>query len=247
VATLFTHAVVGGALASLAPAGVPRGRAALAFAAAAVLPDLDVVGFHLGLPYGHALGHRGMSHSLLFAAAAGAALALALPAARRTRAAAARMACLGALACASHGLLDAATDGGRGVAFLLPFDAGRTFLPWRPLPVSPLEPAAFLGARGLRILAVEIALVWLPLALLLAGRRLAAGPRRSAAPRASAPPGSPAPPARCVPRGSPTSRRARTPDRRGSASPARAPAPAPAGAPPRAGRPRAARCSGCSG
>ena len=33
----------------------------------AVLPDLDVIGFKLGIRYADLLGHRGFSHSLLFA------------------------------------------------------------------------------------------------------------------------------------------------------------------------------------
>ena len=31
------------------------------------LPDLDVAGFEFGVPYGHMLGHRGLSHSVVFA------------------------------------------------------------------------------------------------------------------------------------------------------------------------------------
>ena len=32
-----------------------------------MLPDLDVVAFALHIPYAHAFGHRGASHSLFFA------------------------------------------------------------------------------------------------------------------------------------------------------------------------------------
>jgi membrane-bound metal-dependent hydrolase YbcI (DUF457 family) len=34
----------------------------------AVVPDLDVIGFRLGIHYGDFWGHRGFTHSLLFAA-----------------------------------------------------------------------------------------------------------------------------------------------------------------------------------
>ena len=37
---------------------------------------------------------------------------------------------------ASHGLFDAMTNGGLGVAFFAPLDNARYFLPWRPIPVS---------------------------------------------------------------------------------------------------------------
>ena len=42
----------------------------------ALAPDLDVVAFSLGVPYEHPLGHRGLWHSLPFAAAASALVAL---------------------------------------------------------------------------------------------------------------------------------------------------------------------------
>ena len=44
-----------------------------------VLPDLDVVGFRFGVPYGHLLGHPGLSHSIAFAVFRGASLAWRLP------------------------------------------------------------------------------------------------------------------------------------------------------------------------
>jgi inner membrane protein len=34
-----------------------------------LLPDVDVVGFAMGIPYEHLLGHRGLTHSLSFAVA----------------------------------------------------------------------------------------------------------------------------------------------------------------------------------
>jgi DMSO/TMAO reductase YedYZ heme-binding membrane subunit len=68
---------------------------------------------------------------------------------------------------ASHGLLDALTDGGLGVAFFAPFDSGRYFFPWRPIEVSPIG-AGFFSARGLAVLASEFVWVWLPSLLLAA-------------------------------------------------------------------------------
>jgi membrane-bound metal-dependent hydrolase YbcI (DUF457 family) len=44
---------------------------------ASILPDIDVLGFQLGIPYGDPLGHRGASHSLLAAALIGLASATA--------------------------------------------------------------------------------------------------------------------------------------------------------------------------
>lgn len=138
-------------------------------AACAALPDLDVVAFRFGIPYEAPLGHRGASHSLVFAAALAAALA-ALAFLRAPGGISMRRAWLFLfLATASHGVLDAMTNGGLGVAFFWPWNAARHFLPFRPLEVSPLSAHAFFSARGAEILANELRWVWAPAALLAAG------------------------------------------------------------------------------
>jgi inner membrane protein len=66
----------------------------------------------------------------------------------------------------SHGLLDAMTNGGLGVAFFAPFSNERYFLPWRPILVSPLSIHVFFGSRkGLRVMWSELGWIWLPAAL----------------------------------------------------------------------------------
>jgi len=126
------------------------------------VPDLDGIGYRLGIPYESVLGHRGLTHSLLVAGA----LALLLARwAAGSRASHRQLACAGAylFACtASHGVLDGLTNGGLGVAFFAPFSAARFFLPWRPIEVSPLGVARFLSHRGLEILCSELLWVWLP-------------------------------------------------------------------------------------
>lgn len=169
---------------ALAPAfaapGTPR-RLWVLGALCAAAPDLDVLAFALGVPYEHPLGHRGLWHSVPFAAfAAACVIALAFPRARpgfsRWRAFAYLF-----LATASHGLLDAATDGGLGIALLAPFDDRRIFWPFRPIAVSPLGLDAFLSARGAAVLASELRWVWLPFAGI--GLALATAARRRAHPR----------------------------------------------------------------
>jgi hypothetical protein len=66
------------------------------------------------------------------------------------------------LAMASHGVLDALTKGGLGVAFFAPFSERRYFFPIRPLEVSPLSIRPFLTSRGLAILVNEMRWVWAP-------------------------------------------------------------------------------------
>jgi inner membrane protein len=71
------------------------------------------------------------------------------------------------LATASHGFLDAMTDGGLGVAFFSPFNNTRYFLPWRPIRVSPIGVTRFFSHRGLEVIRSELLWIWLPSALLI--------------------------------------------------------------------------------
>jgi len=129
------------------------------------LPDIDGIGFWLGGPYDSVFGHRGFTHSLVFAAlfASAAMLAFRDERWRDLR----RRAWLSLFfATASHGVLDAMTTGGGGVAFFAPFVNERYFMPWRPILVSPMNPRRFFTARGLAIIANELVWVWTPSALL---------------------------------------------------------------------------------
>ncbi|HEX9243431.1 MAG TPA: metal-dependent hydrolase [Anaeromyxobacter sp.] len=140
---------------------------------ASVLPDLDVVGLRLGIPYEAALGHRGASHSLGFAVAVAiAGAALHGPLRCRARTAFAFL----LAATASHALLDALTSGGLGVALLWPFSDERFFAPFRPIRVAPLGLHG-LRARGLALPVSEASWVWAPSAVVAAV--LAWGRRRS--------------------------------------------------------------------
>src|SRR3546814_12449693 len=83
-------------------------------------------------------GHRGFSHSLVFAVL----LAVAASVAYRRFESSASAQSTGVylfLCAASHGLLDALTNGGLGVAFFSPFIEQRYFFPWRPIPVRSVE------------------------------------------------------------------------------------------------------------
>src|SRR5438445_846512 len=160
--SVFSHAVVALALGpAFRRAGWPA-RLWWAGALCAVLPDADVVGVYTGVPLGSVFGHRGLTHSLAFAAALAAVLTPLLLAHGAGRG---RLWCYLFLATASHGVLDAMTDGGIGVALLAPFDTRRDYLPWRPIVVSPLGLRPFLSAWGMAVLASEAIWVWLPAAL----------------------------------------------------------------------------------
>lgn len=130
------------------------------FSALALWPDLDVVGFRLGIPYEAALGHRGASHSLLVAVAAGVVVGSLIPPVLGERVRDPRVArvltlALAVAVLASHGLLDALTDGGLGPALLWPLDDARWFFDWRPIPVSPIG-RGMLSVRGALVVATEL-------------------------------------------------------------------------------------------
>lgn len=180
MASAFTHAVAALALGTaFRPAGPPA-RFWIVGAACATLPDLDAIGYRLGVPYDSALGHRGITHSLLFAAIIAAS---ALVFFRHERGYARRQLWLYLfIATASHGLLDAMTSGGLGVAFFAPLDNTRHFFPWRPIEVSPLSIQRFFSARGLTVLASELLWVWLPAALFAGGATIVRRVRRRIVP-----------------------------------------------------------------
>ncbi len=170
--TVFSHIAVPLVVGlGLGPQAVPR-RLLLAGVVASVLPDADVAGMHHGwVDYADALGHRGVSHSLAFAAGLG---ALAAWGARRWLGCAGWVAFLFvALCAASHGLLDMCTDGGRGVALFWPFTDERLFFHERPIAVSPIGLKKLLTERGLRVGLSELLWVWVPAAAVFAGLRLA--------------------------------------------------------------------------
>ena len=149
------HVVVGLAAGRRFAAGEPAWlRTAMAcFGALSLLPDADVIGLSWGVRYGAEWGHRGATHSFVFAVAAGVLVALL---ARPLRVPWGRTTLTAVLVLASHPLLDVLTDGGRGCALFWPFDLTRHFAPWRPLPVAPIG-VHFFSARGLHVALSELA------------------------------------------------------------------------------------------
>ncbi len=130
------------------------GNAMLLWCGLALLPDADVVAFALGIPYEAPWGHRGATHSLVFAGLVG---LLGAGVARLARLPALRTGLLVAATVASHGVADAFTDGGLGAALLWPFSDARFFAPVTPIPVAPIG-LSFVSMRGLRVAAAELVL-----------------------------------------------------------------------------------------
>ena len=165
MASVFSHAVAALSIGTcFYRPGAPKRVWAIG-ALCSVIPDLDVVGFGFGIRYGDFWGHRGFTHSLVFAALLAGAIVIlgfrdSTPRLNRFS-----MWTYFFLATASHGLFDAMTDGGLGVAFFAPFDNRRYFLSWTPIHVSPIGVGRFFTDRGLAVLESELLWIWLPAAL----------------------------------------------------------------------------------
>ena len=162
MASPFSHAVAAlGISACFYQSRTPK-RVWVLGTACSLLPDLDVLGFRFGIHYADFWGHRGFTHSLVFAASIAGVI---VAAGFRHGVAEMRPLLMWSyffLVTASHGFLDAMTDGGLGVAFFAPFDNRRFFLPWTPIRVSPIGVNRFFTSRGLAVLHSEILWIWLP-------------------------------------------------------------------------------------
>jgi inner membrane protein len=174
MASAISHAVFAS---SLGAAGSPNGRMPARYwvtvALLGALPDLDVVVYPLGLNAPHILGHRGITHSLFFAAVFAALVVRLVFRSRVWRPAWTRLWLVFFAALVSHGVLDAMTNGGQGIAFFAPFSDARWHFPWQPIRVSPIGVRAFMSIDGLRVLQNEAVWVWLPSALMAIAARVA--------------------------------------------------------------------------
>ena len=142
----------------------------------AFAPDLDVLSFRFGIPYASEWGHRGWTHSLMFALVVGGLIGLMFSGltawslmlsgqttwSRQTTVTAWFM-----LSMASHPLLDMLTNGGRGCALWWPFTLERIFFPWRPIQVSPMSVSDFISPWGLEVLASEVLWIGFPCVVLV--------------------------------------------------------------------------------
>src|SRR5713226_6102649 len=119
--TVFSHAAMGFVAAKVAAEAIaPNTRIVAAAMALAALPDADAL-FISVIPYNSPLGHRGLTHSLAFAATVGLLVAGLLSKFGWARSHSFRsLATLFVVVIALHGFFDAMTDGGLGIAFFAP-------------------------------------------------------------------------------------------------------------------------------
>jgi inner membrane protein len=133
-------------------------RAAIGLTLVSLWPDVDAVGFALGVGYGESLGHRGATHSLVVALAVGLA---GYVFAERRGLPARRTAAFVTLVAMSHALLDTMTyGGGLGCALLWPLSDARFWSPVRFIPIAPIG-ARLISSRGLWVMLSEV-VIFLP-------------------------------------------------------------------------------------
>lgn len=173
MASAFGHVVVAYAMGKSLNSQFHTSRFWWFTMACCLLPDVDVLGLVLGIPYEHMLGHRGFTHSIVFAMLVG----LVVPRwATPTFSYGTRAYWVSALyfflVTLSHGLLDALTDGGFGIAFFAPFDSTRYFFPLRPVAVSPIGISAFVSHEGMRVLFSELVWIGIPVGFWLVWLRV---------------------------------------------------------------------------
>ncbi len=126
-----------------------------------ILPDADSIGFKFGVPYDSFWGHRGFTHSIVFALLA-AIIFTTLFYFRSPPGQKMLIALYLFLCCISHAVLDAMTTGGLGVAFFAPFNNHRYFFSFRPIKVSPIGVAEFFKGRGMVVIKSEALWIGVP-------------------------------------------------------------------------------------
>ena len=127
-----------------------------------IIPDIDVLGFYFGIDYLHPLGHRGFTHSILFAVLWSGLLAFVFGKSRKVV-----FAIVLFLSTISHGILDAMTSGGEGVGFFIPFKNMRYFFSFRAIKVSPIGIEKFFSEWGLNVILSEMRYIGIPCGIVL--------------------------------------------------------------------------------
>jgi len=129
----------------------------------AIIPDADIIGFKFGIAYGSTFGHRGFTHSIVFALLMGfIASWIFLALTSTSKKDKWKFIIYFFLVTLSHPLLDACTTGGLGVAFFSPFSNHRYFFPFHPIKVSPIAVNSFFSEWGLKVLLSEFIWIGLP-------------------------------------------------------------------------------------
>lgn len=166
MASIFGHSVVGYTLTKIIDNKYTKWLLLVAIFST-ILPDFDVIGFKMGIPYVSPLGHRGFTHSILFAILWAFIIMFTIGKQNKRL-----WFWVIFLSTVSHGILDAMTTGGMGVGFFIPFDNDRFFFPFRVIKVSPLGIKKFFSEWGIEVILSEFKFIFIPCFIILVVRFL---------------------------------------------------------------------------
>jgi inner membrane protein len=169
MASVFGHIIASSTIGLTGFSKKAHAKALILAGLCSIIPDADVLAFSYDISYTSIWGHRGWTHSLVFALGFGTLIAGLFYGKEKDWW---KMAIWFVLATASHPLLDMLTTGGRGCALWWPFSDARIFFPVRVILVSPLGALAFLSQWGLAVLRSEALWIGLPCLVLVVLSRL---------------------------------------------------------------------------
>ncbi|MCK8480846.1 metal-dependent hydrolase [Psychroserpens algicola] len=161
MASIFGHGLVAYTTAKVIDSNTSKLVVFLAIGSA-ILPDIDVLAFRFGIDYIHPFGHRGFTHSIVFALVWSGLLSMIFGKKRKLV-----VMTILFLSTLSHGLLDAITTGGKGVGFFIPFDNSRFFFPLRVIKVSPIGIEKFFSEWGVNVIVSELKYIAVPCGIIL--------------------------------------------------------------------------------
>lgn len=166
MASVFGHAVSAIGFGNIFPKAIMQPKVFLIGITSSMLPDLDVISGYFGIWGLDMLGHRGMTHSIFFAALWASILVFMFH--RSDLARNLNLLFLYYFMCTvSHGLIDGMTNGGDGITYFAPFSSARYHLPWNMIQVSPLGAGAFFSEWGLRVIKSELIWIGIPSLILM--------------------------------------------------------------------------------
>ena len=159
MASSFGHAILGYTIAKV---GKTNSKLLMTLAIiSSFLPDADVLLHYQGVPYGSMWGHRGFTHSIVFALLWSGLLLLVFKKIRQWSSFLVLF-----FSTVSHGIIDAMTTGGKGIGFFIPFTDERYFLPdaFRQIKVSPMSIKRFFAdwEWGKSVLMSEFVWIFIP-------------------------------------------------------------------------------------
>lgn len=165
--TIITHAITAIPISLAFKNQISARRIIILSIIFSIVPDLDGIGFQLGIKYNSLFGHRGFSHSIFFLVIT-AIIFIFLTSSKikmKRKSFLLLFTNFFSIGCL-HILLDMMTNGGLGIALFSPFSNQRFFFSWRPIEVSSILPKYFFELNGLQVIKFELLYLILPSILL---------------------------------------------------------------------------------